>query len=90
MTTNVLVAVVTAYVATGHPCADGHKPVVGVSVALPRCYPLGSRVCIGGRWYVGGDRTARRFDGRFDVFMGSRAEALKWGKRTMEVVVITK
>ena len=90
MTTNILIAVVTAYVATGNPCANGKMPVAGVTVALPRAYPLGSRVEIDGHWYSGEDRTAKRFDGRFDVFMESRAEAVKWGKKKMRVVVVSQ
>jgi 3D (Asp-Asp-Asp) domain-containing protein len=77
---------VTAYVATGRPCADGKLPAAGVTVAAPRSVPLGSRVWVEG---VGDrlveDRTARRFDGRLDLFVGSAAEARHWGKRRLRV-----
>ncbi|HUD73750.1 MAG TPA: 3D domain-containing protein [Terracidiphilus sp.] len=90
MTTNILIAFVTAYVATGHPAANGHQPQTQHTVALPRQFPLGSKVQIDGHWYVGEDRTAKKYDGRFDIFMATRDAALQWGKRRMQVTVVTK
>ena len=87
MTTIVLTAVVTAYVATGHPCANGKMPAVGHTVAIPRGLPLGTRVLINGHWYVGEDRTAKKFDGRIDIFMASKREAVLWGKQTLTVTI---
>jgi 3D (Asp-Asp-Asp) domain-containing protein len=89
MTTNILTAIVTAYVATGQPCADGKYPKVNQTIALPRAYPLGSTVIIQGRRYLGQDRTARRFNGRFDIFVADRTTALNWGRRKLTVTVIT-
>jgi 3D (Asp-Asp-Asp) domain-containing protein len=88
MLTNILTAVVTAYIATGHPTASGKMPISGHTIALPRQFPLGSKVEINGHWFVGEDRTARRFDGRFDIFMASRDAAIQWGKQTIQVKVI--
>lgn len=89
MMTNLLLAVVTAYVWTGSPCANGSWPVAGVTCAGPRWVPLGTRVCIEG---VGirtvTDRTALRFDGRFDVFMDSRKAAIRFGKQTLKVKIL--
>ena len=93
MVTNILTAVVTAYVATGrnvawnHPSA--HRPVVGLTIAIPRRFPLGSVVEINGHRYVGEDRTAKKYDGRFDIFMSSTSEALKWGKQTLKITIIS-
>ncbi len=93
MTTNILTAVVTAYVATGHPVAwnqpSAHLPSVGTTVAIPRRFPLGSVVQIDGHTYIGEDRTAKKFDGRFDVFMSTRDAALSFGKQTKQVIIIT-
>ena len=73
MTTNILTAVVTAYVATGHNVAWNHPyphcPVVGLTIAIPRRFPLGSVVEIDGKKYIGEDRTNKKFDGRFDIFV---------------------
>ena len=89
MTTNIITAIVTAYCATGHPCADGHMPQTHHTVALPRCFRLGSRVEIDGYWYVGEDRTARRYDGRFDVFVRTAGYARKLGMSVQKVVVVS-
>ena len=87
--TNILTAVVTAYIATGHPTASTKMPQAGRTVALPRRFPLGSIVEIDGHRFVGEDRTARRFDGRFDIFVDSRVTAINWGKQTLQVKVIS-
>jgi len=90
MTTNILTAVVTAYIATGHPCANGAMPRVAYTIAVPRRFVLGSEVIVNGRRYVAEDRTAQRFDGRFDIFVANRRDALLWGKKTLKLTVITK
>ena len=61
-------------------CADGNHPVAGLTVAAPRWVPLGTMVEISGHNYRVMDRTARRFDGRWDVFVSTKAEAVKRGK----------
>lgn len=96
MTNLVLIAIVTAYChcadccgKAGQPTASGRMPEAGVTVAGPRSVPLGTWVEIEG---VGrrrvDDRTARRFDGRWDVFMGSHGAARKFGKRNLKVHVL--
>ena len=88
MTTNIITAVVTAYLWTGHPCSDGHYPVVGKTIAVPRAVPLGSTVIIEGRKYLAEDHTAKKYDGRFDIYMGNdRTKALNWGKQTLTVTI---
>lgn len=93
MITNILTSVCTAYVATGNNVAWNrpvpHRPVVGLTIAVPRQFPLGCRVIIDGHEYCGEDRTAKRFDGRFDIFMATRNEALTFGKQTKTVIVIS-
>ena len=89
MMTNVVTAIVTFYTATGHPCADGHMPQTHHTVALPRCFPLHSKVEIDGVWYEGEDRTALKYDGRFDVFVASKTEARQRGISRKKVIVVT-
>lgn len=80
-------AIVTAYIRTGQPCANGHMPQVNHTIAAPRNIPLGSHVVIDGNIYTVEDRTAKRFNGRFDIFMASKAEAINFGKKTNSVKV---
>ena len=68
--------------------ADGRHVHVG-AVAGPRAIPLGTWVSIGGRTYQVEDRTARRFDGRFDIWMPSRTAALRFGKRQLKVNILS-
>lgn len=89
MTTNILTAMVTAYIATGSTCADNKWPIVGETIALPRRFPLGSEVIINGHHYKGQDRTALKYNGRFDIFMPTLEEAKKWGKQTLTITIIT-
>jgi len=78
-----LVAIVSFWCACSHctprpvqPTAAGVVPQRYVTVAGPRAVPLGARVYIEG---IGmrrvEDRTALRFDGRWDVYVGSDKSA---------------
>jgi 3D (Asp-Asp-Asp) domain-containing protein len=80
-------AFVTAYIATGHVCANGVYPHVHRTIAAPRWVALGSRVFVCGKEYVVEDRTARRYDGRFDIFVATKQEALTWGKRKETITI---
>ncbi len=96
MTNLILVAVVTAYCAcprccgkwAGGPTASGAMPQQGITAAGPRGIPFGTTVEIEGvgRRQVQ-DRTARRYDGRFDVFFADHTEARRFGIRTAQVRV---
>ena len=83
-------SVVTAYSGEESPGinAKGRLPTVGRSVACPRALALGTKVIISKHEYVCDDRTAKRFDGRFDIFVGSKQEAFAWGKRRVRVTII--
>lgn len=81
-------AIITAYVSTGNPCASGHKPHSHYTIAAPRSIPLGSHVVIDGNIYTVEDRTAKHFNGRFDIFMDSKQAALNFGKQQHTVTVI--
>ena len=63
----------------------GRKDVV----ACPHRLPLGTWVEINGRRYECLDRTARKYDGRFDIsFDKDIKAALTWGKRRVQVTVL--
>lgn len=90
-----LLMLVTAYC----PCAkctkgtgidaSGHKPVAGVTVAIPRRYPLGSTVIIEGRTYRGTDRYASHLSDRIDIYFSRHDDAVAFGKQHKRVTIIT-
>jgi 3D (Asp-Asp-Asp) domain-containing protein len=87
-------AVTTAYCLCSLCCggngvtASGDVPVQGVTVAAPRSVPLGTVVWIEGIGRrVVQDRTAKRFDGRWDLYYKTHAEAVRFGKRRLKIVV---
>lgn len=92
MTTNaiVLLAHVTAYVATGHTCANCKMPRVSYTIAAPRNIPLGTRVYVSGGigYRTVEDRTNIRYNGRWDLFVRSKKEALTWGNRELKITII--
>ena len=88
-------AIITAYCACTNCCgahatgltAAGRPPVQGITIAGPRAFPLGTKVSIAGHSYIVQDRTAKRFDGRWDIYFASHKEALKFGKQTNNITV---
>lgn len=64
--------------------ADGRAVYVGL-IACPRKFPFGTVVVIGEDTYKCGDRMAKRFDHRFDIWKQTKEEAYKWGIRTVSV-----
>jgi len=88
MTTNIINAIVTAYVATGNLDASGHIPKVGITCAGPRNIPLYTKVYIEHvGWRLVTDRINKRFNGRFDIFVADKSTALKFGKQTLKVTI---
>jgi 3D (Asp-Asp-Asp) domain-containing protein len=89
---------ITAYCACAVCCrgssdgitASGTRPVEGRTIAGPRSIPFGTVVEIRGHRYVVEDRTSRRVDGIWDVYFKRHKDAVRFGKRTNEVRVITK
>ena len=86
----------TAYCACAKCCgknakgitASGTRPVEGRTVAASRSIPLGTRIHIEGiGWRIVEDRTAKRFDGRVDVYFRSHAEALRFGKQQRTIKI---
>ena len=90
-------ALLTAYCACAICCgraggltAANTKPVPGVTLAAPRSVPFGMWVTveapgIGRIRRRVEDRTARRFDGRWDLFVATHEEAERFGKRWVTV-----
>lgn len=75
----------------GCPTASGKRAYIG-GVACPTWIKLGTSVSIDGVLYTCEDRTATRFDGRYDIFMGfseeSHQKAISFGKKNLEVRVL--
>ena len=86
-------ATITGYCACPKCCgknakgitAAGTRPMQGRTVAAPRNVPLGTKVLIDGKPFTVEDRTARRFDGRWDVYFERHQDAKNFGKRKLDV-----
>ena len=88
---------VTAYCACKICCgqhshgidASGHKPIENETCALPRQFPIGSKVIIDGKTYIGTDRYSKKLGTRIDLFFPKHKIALAFGKQSKRVVIIT-
>lgn len=90
---------VTAYCACEKCCgkwskyqktASGATPKEGVTCAAPRRLPFGTVLQIQGVGRrVVQDRLAPRFDHRIDVFFQSHQKALEFGRRKLEVIIVS-
>lgn len=72
--------------------ASNKRAYVG-AIACPRSIKLGTKVNIEGLGdYTCEDRTAEKYDGRFDIFMGYKEEAhikaLAFGKQTKKIIIL--
>lgn len=91
-------ATVTAYCACHKCCgkwsaagvtARGTKPRTGFTAAGPRNIRLGTRVYIEGIGVrVIEDRTARRFDGTWEIFFHKHSEALRFGRQQRKITIL--
>jgi len=79
----------TGYTETGSKTYTGVWPSVGTVAVDPRVIPLGTRL------YIDGYGFARAMDiggavkgNRVDLFFATKAEALKWGRRSVQVFVL--
>lgn len=96
MTTNIIIATLTAYCACKTCCgpnakgitANGNKPVEGITIAGPRRYPLGTRIFVGPCSFVVQDRLAKRYDSRFDIYFERHADAKRFGIKTKQQITI--
>ena len=83
---------ITAYNATVEQCgkadgitASGTYVTEGRTVACNN-FPFGTKLLIGGREYVVEDRCG--YDNVVDIYFDSYDDAMKWGRKTMEVIVV--
>jgi len=80
------IAPVTKYIDTG-TMSNGKQTHIG-AIACPRSYKHGTKIEIEGKEYTCSDRTALRFDGRFDIFTDeSYEEAMQFGKQNLIVMI---
>ncbi|WP_429855589.1 3D domain-containing protein [Brevibacillus porteri] len=69
--------------------ASGTKVAEGVTAACPRGHPFGTRVMIPeiGRTLICLDRGGRITSRKLDVYIADKAEALRFGRRTLPVII---
>ena len=65
--------------------AAGTRPMQGRTVAAPRNVPLGTKVLIDGKPFTVEDRTARRFDGRWDIYFERHQDAKNFGVKQLKI-----
>ena len=79
---------------SGNLTSEGKPPVAGKTVAAdPRVLPMGSRVRISGAgpWsgeYRVGDKGSRIKGNKIDLYVSSKAEAIEFGRRNVEITVL--
>ena len=79
----------TAYTHTGYRTATGAAPRRGIVAVDPRVIPMGTRLYIEGYGYGIAADTGGAIKGRMvDVFFETRAEAIKWGRRSVTVRIL--
>ena len=86
-------ATITAYNPTEAQCdntpdimASGARVYEG-AIACPRELAFGTQVEIDGIIYTCEDRTAKRYNGRYDILMFDYQEAIEWGRQEKEVLI---
>ncbi len=85
----VLTMSATAYTHTGNKTYTGIWPSVGIVAVDPKVIPLGTRLYIDGYGYATAMDTGGAIKGnKIDLFFETRAEALKWGRRNVQVFVL--
>lgn len=79
----------TAYTHTGNPTFSGIMPYVGVVAVDPAVIPLGTKMYIEGYGFGLAADTGGVIKGNIiDLFMDSREEALRWGRRQVRVHIL--
>jgi 3D (Asp-Asp-Asp) domain-containing protein len=69
--------------------ASGTKATQGRTIAVdPRYYPYGTKIIINGKTYVAEDCGGAIKGNRIDMYFDSHQEALEWGVRYIEGVVV--
>lgn len=80
----------TAYIATGNPCADGQMPQVGLTAACndPALWHKWVHIDGYGDYYI--HDTGGMASNVIDIFVGSYDEAIQFGRRSATVSIIEK
>lgn len=95
--TNTMTVVATAYCSCSKCCgewadgitASGKKAKANHTIAVDRnVIPLGTRVLYNGIEYVAEDTGGAIKGNRIDIYFDSHSDALKFGRRTIEIEVI--
>ncbi|NLT95145.1 MAG: hypothetical protein GXW85_06355 [Clostridia bacterium] len=84
-----LIMEASAYTHTGNRTATGVYPQVGTIAVDPKVIPLGTRLWVEGYGYGIAQDTGSAIKGnKIDIFMDSRRECLKWGRRKVKVHIL--
>ncbi len=94
--TNTMTVVATAYCSCVSCCgksdgitASGVKARANHTIAVDRnIIPLGTHVLYNGTEYVAEDTGGAIKGNRIDIYFDNHSDALKWGRRTIEIEVI--
>jgi 3D (Asp-Asp-Asp) domain-containing protein len=79
----------TAYTWTGNRTATGTWPRVGTIAVDPKVIPLGTKMYVEGYGYGVAEDTGSAIVGyKIDVYLPSRAEALKFGRRMVRITLL--
>lgn len=79
----------TGYTHTGSKTATGTYPHRGTIAVDPDVIPLGTKIYVPGYGYGVAEDTGGAVQGHIiDLFFESRAEAIKWGRRTVTIKII--
>ena len=79
---------ITAYTHSGRPTASGLWPAPGMAACPPEL-ELGTRVRLEGRGIlICRDRGGAIRGRRLDLFLESREEAIRWGRKRLEVEIL--
>ncbi|MGI6488261.1 MAG: DUF348 domain-containing protein [Syntrophomonadaceae bacterium] len=84
-----MLAEATAYTYTGNRTASGRHPEVGLVAVDTGVIPMGTRLYIEGYGFAQAADRGRSIQGnRVDVFMESKDQCLRWGRRTVKLYVL--
>ncbi|MBZ4687820.1 MAG: hypothetical protein JG764_1453 [Clostridiales bacterium] len=79
----------TAYTHTGNTTFTGIWPYVGIVAVDPKVIPLGTKMYVEGYGFAEAQDTGGAIKGeKIDVFMDTREEALKWGRKKVKVYIL--
>lgn len=84
-----MILTATAYTHTGNRTFTGVYPRIGTIAVDPRVIPLGTRLWVEGYGYGIAQDTGGVIKGNIiDLFMDTKSECLKWGRRKVKVYVL--